>query len=115
LTDAQAQAPARLLVLPQACGRGGAAHRRTGRAICDACVDLCNRILAGKPTPGFAGWEALGDGELLASLGYSQAATDGARDVLQRQVDILRRRDISWAAIGTALDISRQAAWERFS
>jgi hypothetical protein len=86
-----------------------------GVHICNACVDLCNRILAGKPTPGFAGWEALGDGELLASLGYSQAAADGARDVLQRQVDILRRRDISWAAIGAALDISRQAAWERFS
>jgi hypothetical protein len=65
--------------------------------------------------PGFAGWEAQGDGELLASLGHSQAAADAARDVLLRQVDILRRRDISWAAIGAALDISRQAAWERFS
>src|ERR1700730_10468306 len=76
-----------------------------GVHICDACVDLCNRVLAGKPTPGVGGWGAPGDGAQLASLGYSQAAADAARDVLQRQVDILRRRDISWAAIGAALDI----------
>ena len=39
-----------------------------GVLICDACVDLCNRILRESRRPGFAGWEALGDGELLASL-----------------------------------------------
>jgi biotin operon repressor len=31
-----------------------------------------------------------------------------------REIDILWRRDVSWAAIGEALRISRQAAWERF-
>jgi biotin operon repressor len=30
-------------------------------------------------------------------------------------IDELRRRSVSWEAIGKALDISRQAAWERFS
>jgi hypothetical protein len=86
-----------------------------GVHICDGCVDLCNRILAGKPTRGFAGWAALGEAELLASLGPSQASVDAAGEVLHRQVEILRRRGVSWAAIGEALGISRQAAWERFS
>jgi biotin operon repressor len=35
--------------------------------------------------------------------------------VLQTQIDELRKRDVSWQAIGAALSISRQAAWERFS
>jgi biotin operon repressor len=35
--------------------------------------------------------------------------------VLQSQVETLRRRGVSWEAIGSALGVSRQAAWERFS
>jgi hypothetical protein len=35
--------------------------------------------------------------------------------VLQAQVEALRKRGASWDAIGSALGISRQAAWERFS
>lgn len=30
-------------------------------------------------------------------------------------VRILRERGVSWTRIGTALGISKQAAWERFS
>ena len=30
-------------------------------------------------------------------------------------LDILRKREVSWADIGGALNVSRQAAWERFS
>jgi hypothetical protein len=86
-----------------------------GVYICDACVGLCNRILAGRPTPGFAGWEALDDAQLLASLAPSQAAVDAAQEALHKQVDLLRARDVSWARIGEALGITRQAAWERFS
>jgi ATP-dependent Clp protease ATP-binding subunit ClpX len=85
-----------------------------GVHICDACVALCNRILAGKPTPGFLGWDSLSDHALLEALGPSTEAVDRLREVLQQQIDILRRRDVSWAAIGEALGISRQAAWERF-
>jgi hypothetical protein len=79
------------------------------------CIDLCNCILAGKQTPGFAGWAALGDAELLGSLGPSQASVDVAGEVPHSQVEIRRRRGVSWAAIGEALGISRQAARERFS
>jgi len=82
--------------------------------ICDACVGVCNRILEAAPA-GFTGWNALTDAQLLDSLAPAQAAAEGTREVLQQQVDVLRKRDVSWAAIGGALGISRQAAWERFS
>jgi ATP-dependent protease Clp ATPase subunit len=63
-----------------------------GVHICDACVDQCLLVMAGKPT-----------------------SVEAARGILQTQIDILRKREVSWAQIGEALGISRQAAWERFS
>lgn len=85
-----------------------------GIHICDACVELCNRILEGRPAPPFPGWESLPDAVLLATLRPSEAAVEAVRDVLQEHVDLLRARGVSWARIGEALGISRQAAWERF-
>jgi ClpX C4-type zinc finger len=82
--------------------------------ICGDCVKVCNSILAGLPTDGFGGWETLKDDDLLANLDRSQAAFEGARAVLQQQIDVLRKRDVSWQRIGDALGTSRQAAWERF-
>ena len=86
-----------------------------GVHICDACVDKCVLILAGKRAEGFAGWESLSNENLLGALVPSEASVEAARGILQSQIDILRRRDVSWAQIGDALGISRQAAWERFS
>jgi ATP-dependent Clp protease ATP-binding subunit ClpX len=40
---------------------------------------------------------------------------DSARARLQEAVDTLRQREVSWATIGEALGVSRQAAWDRFS
>jgi hypothetical protein len=85
-----------------------------GVHICGDCVAICNSILAGVPASGFGGWSDMTDDALLANLARSQAAHDGARKVLQDQIDELRRREISWARIGDALGVSRQAAWERF-
>ncbi len=82
--------------------------------ICDACIGACNRILEATPAS-FAGWESMTDAELLASLKPAEATVDAVRAVLQSQIEILRQRGLSWAAIGAALGISRQAAWERFS
>ena len=86
-----------------------------GVYICDVCVDQCVLVLAGKPTPGFGGWDTLSSENLLAALTPSEASVEAARGILQSQIDILRERDVSWAQIGDALGISRQAAWERFS
>jgi hypothetical protein len=82
--------------------------------ICDACIGICNRILEATPV-GFAGWDAMSDDQLLAALKPSAATVEATRAVLQSIVDTLRRRQVSWEAIGRALGISRQAAWERFS
>lgn len=82
--------------------------------ICDACVGVCNEILMATPTE-FTGWPAMSDEDLLAALKVAEASVEGTRTVLQAQIDELRRRGISWALIGSALGVSRQAAWERFS
>jgi hypothetical protein len=82
--------------------------------ICDACVGVCNGILEAVPAT-FAGWDAMSDEQLLGALKPSAATVDGTRAVLQSQVETLRRRGVSWEAIGSALGVSRQAAWERFS
>jgi hypothetical protein len=82
--------------------------------ICDACVGVCNRILEATPST-FKGWDAMTDEQLLASLGPAAASVEATRSVLQTQIDHLRQRGVSWHAIGGALGVSRQAAWERFS
>jgi biotin operon repressor len=55
------------------------------------------------------------DDQLLNSLRPAEATVEATRTVLQMQIDTLRKRDVSWSAIGDALGVSRQAAWERFS
>jgi hypothetical protein len=82
--------------------------------ICDACVGVCNAILAVTPGP-VASWDEMTDRQLLAALKPAAAAVDGTRAVLRSQVEALRGRAVTWEAIGAALGISRQAAWERFS
>lgn len=85
-----------------------------GVHICEACVGLCNAILAGEETPGFAGWASLSEETLLAALAPSERSVEAAREVLKQQIEVLRSRNVSWASIGEALGVSRQAAWERF-
>jgi hypothetical protein len=82
--------------------------------ICDACVGVCNKILEATPST-FAGWEAMTDDQLLNSLAPAVATVEATRTVLQTQIDLLRKRGVSWSAIGGVLGMSRQAAWERFS
>jgi len=57
----------------------------------------------------------MSDAELLSTLKPAAAIVDGSRTVLQSHVNALRQRGTSWEAIGSALGISRQAAWDRFS
>ena len=90
--------------------------------ICDACVGLCDKIIAqspdpdpGKPPPEWKGYETFSTEKLLALLKPQEKTCDDTREQLQLSIDILREREVSWAAIGDALGISRQAAWERFS
>jgi hypothetical protein len=86
-----------------------------GVHICDACVALCNRVLTGKPTAPFAGWASLTDDEFLATLPAAASAVTLVEEQLRQHVDMLRERGVSWERIASALGVSRQAAWERFS
>lgn len=86
----------------------------SGRYICDACVGICNAILEATPAP-FIGWDVMNEEQLLHAVKASEASVDALRSLQQAQVEALRKREVSWAAIGEALGVSRQAAWERFS
>lgn len=104
-----------------------------GVFICNDCVALCVGIIAASPEPErqrtpeevrqvmaeadaqlLANMKTLESEALLKGLVASERAVEGSRQVLQTQIDVLREREISWAQIGGALGISRQAAWERF-
>lgn len=89
---------------------GPAAH------ICDACIKLAAEQVA-KPmaVEPFKGYDGHGTEQLLNLLKPAAAILDAVRDDLQAKIDSLRRREVSWAEIGAALGVSRQAAWERFS
>jgi hypothetical protein len=86
-----------------------------GAYICDACIGIAADNLK-KPVQGtFSGYDAHPTGQLLALLKPAAKILDNVRDDLQAKIDELRRREVSWAEIGGALGVSRQAAWERFS
>lgn len=90
-----------------------------GVYICDACVELCNGILADEanqpPAAAWKGWESMTDEELLASLSGGLGSVERVREGLQARIEELRRREVSWSRIGESLGMSRQAAWERFA
>ncbi len=85
--------------------------------ICDECVDLCNECIAGRfpDKSKFRSPEELPTERLLERLQPIEETVQGKGNQLQSVVDLLRSRQVSWAQIGTALGISRQSAWERFS
>ena len=86
--------------------------------ICDECVDLCNEIIARGPPRGpskTGSLEELPTERLLERLQPIEDTIQGRGNQLQQVVDILRAREVSWAQIGAALNMSRQSAWERFS
>ena len=82
-----------------------------GVYICDACIGICNDILGDEryqdTSNGWLGWTVMDNDELRS--------TETIREGLQARVDELRQRKVSWAKIGGALGMSRQAAWERFA
>ena len=87
-----------------------------GIHICDGCVAVCQVIMWGEG----AGLSRVFDPRtwpmerLLALLGPLNATTEAHREHLQQVVDTLRSHKVSWSAIGEALGVSRQTAWERF-
>jgi ClpX C4-type zinc finger len=90
-----------------------------GVYICNECVELCAQIIAARG-PGSAplqpSWEReLSDDDLLAMLPKIAASSVQAHRQLDKFVRHARSRGITWTRIGTALGMTRQSAWERFS
>jgi hypothetical protein len=90
-----------------------------GVFICNECVQLCSDILKEELSkrrvePG-AWEEAMTDEQILDLLPKIAATGTQTEASLRRLVLLLRGRGITWARIGTALQITRQSAWERFS
>jgi hypothetical protein len=97
-----------------------------GVFICDECVQLCQAIIDQKaatasvstPEPQTSPNPLLPDNAptegLLKTLSGYNGAFERIDGGMQDIVDILRERAVSWATIGQALAVSRQAAWKRF-
>jgi hypothetical protein len=84
--------------------------------ICDECVGICNKCLGSEPVPPQnENWDQYTDEQLLGTLARSSAIAEAGSEFLNMHVLALRKRGVQWAAIGKALGVSRQAAWERFS
>jgi hypothetical protein len=92
-----------------------------GCFICDQCTELCAKICADTPDPDpskpveIKGPDTMPNEQLLVMLAGQDTLYREVRERTQQTVDILRGRDVSWADIAAALNVSRQAAWERFS
>jgi hypothetical protein len=93
-----------------------------GVYICNECVGLCNDILGAEarkpaePKAQLAAWdESMTDEQIFDLLPRIAAVGTQTEASLQRLVAILRERRVTWARIGSALQITRQSAWERFS
>ena len=96
-----------------------------GVFICNECVGLCAEILASQPEiiasepaemPKLASWEErVSDDDLLATLPRIAAASASVERQLSIWVRQARSRGITWTRIGSAMDMTRQSAWERFS
>jgi ATP-dependent Clp protease ATP-binding subunit ClpX len=90
-----------------------------GAQVCGGCIDDFHAIIhdrekfavATGPFP----WESMSDAEVLATLPMILASAEQNIAFAHEWVDLLRSRNISWAEIGRALGVSRQAAWERFA
>jgi hypothetical protein len=89
-----------------------------GVFICDECVELCLPIIAEKPKTRGVPNSLLPDNapteKLLKTLAGYNGAFESVGAAMQDVVGILREREVSWAAIGKTLAVSRQAAWKRF-
>ena len=88
-----------------------------GIFICDECVSLCNECIAGRfpDASKYPSDKDLPTERLLQRLQPIEDTLQGKGNQLQKVVEILRSREVSWAQIGAALGIARQSAWERFS
>lgn len=90
-----------------------------GAQVCATCIEDFHATLHDEELIAAARasspWETMTDAEALGILPQILAAAEQNASFAQEWVDLLRARRVSWAEIGRALGVSRQAAWERFA
>jgi hypothetical protein len=89
-----------------------------GAFICGGCLDHYVAVMAefrrtGREDP--PPWHAMSDADLLGKLPLIARTGAQVDRFLVDWVRLVRARGLSWAQVGGALGISRQAAWERFA
>ena len=104
------------------CGKQGSSDLRLagglGAQVCAECIEHFHGILQSPERLAEASrppWERMEPAELVATLPLIAASAEQNVNFMREWVDMLRERGVSWAEIGRALGVSRQAAWERFS
>lgn len=127
ILDQERQRPSRPIKPPQRaqlahcsfCGKAQSEVRKLvagpGVYICDACFRLGQQTLADGAETTAQHPMANDVDALLGQLRQAKATFDQLNETLLPSIGKLREQDISWARIGEALGMSRQAAWERFS
>jgi len=90
-----------------------------GAQICRGCVDDFHAILHDEDRQAAAcarmPWDSMSDAEVLATLPMILSSAEQNATFAQEWVCLLRERGVSWAQIGQALGVTRQAAWARFA
>src|SRR3954451_10131298 len=105
------------------CGKSGTAETRyaggLGALMCTDCLDSFSAELSAPENASqqVVGWDdgELSNVEMLARLPSVSGTAVQVDRYLRAWVGLIRERHISYAEIGKALGVSRQAAWERFS
>ncbi|KQW47241.1 hypothetical protein ASC77_12195 [Nocardioides sp. Root1257] len=89
-----------------------------GAFMCGDCLDhhkaVVDRVRSTGTVPP-APWDTMSDADVLGKLVLITQTAAQVDDFLLEWVQLARSRKLSWAEIGKALGISRQAAWERFA
>lgn len=104
------------------CGVTGGRHTKfaggLGSMMCSACVTKYYEIFESprrSKQVQHPPWDDMAAEELLQGLPLIVANARQADEFVHDWVAVIRARKVSWAAIGLVLNVSRQAAWERFS
>lgn len=104
------------------CGTQGGGKTRLagglGAMICTDCLEYYHSTFsstARSETVSRPPWEELSNEELLSKLPLISETSSQVDRFLREWVSLIRERNLSYAEIGKALGVSRQAAWERFS
>jgi hypothetical protein len=104
------------------CGLVGTSETRfaggLGAMMCSDCIESYHTMFESEEATEAVStppWDKMTDTELLGTLPQIAASAEQVNRFMGDWIQLIRERKLSWAAIGKAMGISRQAAWERFT